>query len=501
MFNVIKKQYLKHTTCLLIVIGLLLGGCSITRSLVSTRAVAVETISLAPSSEPQKIITTNSLDENHTSNPDVIIEIDDAKPGQLMDGIGGAFNEQGWDALLSLSPSERQLVLENLFNVKNGANLCFNRIPIGASDFALSAYSLDDTKDDWPLKNFSIKRDESCMIPYIKAAQQINPRMKFHASPWSPPGWMKTNGSQTGGGELLGDNRTLQTHAHYLVKFLKAYEGHHIFIDRLCPQNEPLVSGSYPGCKIPAPLYCRAVTEFIIPAVKKAGLKTRVWAGTFNYWKADTRKHFEAIFASEQMNRAIGGISFQYSNIDWVKQYHEKYPAVSMQHSESECYNGANAKVEVLRDFQDYIAYTRAGCGLFTFWNMVLPEPHTSTWGWSQNSLVTIDKKKKSVQYEPSYALARFLGHHVIAGSHYLPARITKGDSLIGDLNFAPKDCVKFMHTELAKGEQVAAFIKPNGNIVVFLLNQGGVVTAKLKTGHKSVEVTLPAESLVAAVF
>ena len=81
-------------------------------------------------------------------------------------------------------------MLQNLFDTKTGAALRFNRIPIGSSDFARNAYSLDGVTNDWKLKHFSIERDEGCLIPYIKSAQAVNPEMKFHASPWSPPGWM-----------------------------------------------------------------------------------------------------------------------------------------------------------------------------------------------------------------------------------------------------------------------------------------------------------------------
>ena len=47
-------------------------------------------------------------------------------------------------------------MLQNLFDTKTGAALRFNRIPIGSSDFARNAYSLDGVTNDWKLKHFSI---------------------------------------------------------------------------------------------------------------------------------------------------------------------------------------------------------------------------------------------------------------------------------------------------------------------------------------------------------
>jgi glucosylceramidase len=325
--------------------------------------------------------------------------------------------------------------------------------------------------------------------------------MKFHASPWSPPGWMKTNGRQTNGGELLSDDRTLQTHANYLVKFLQAYQSHQIFINRLCPQNEPLVAGNYPGCKIPAPLFAKSIKEFILPALKKSELKTEVLAGTFNYWRQDTRGHFEDILNDKELAKSVDGFSFQYSNIGWMKEFLAKYPKVKIQHSESECYNGANSKEEAYRDFQDFVAYTRVGSRLFTFWNMVLPEPHASTWGWKQNSLVVIDKSKQTVWYQPSFALAKLLGRHVVPRSHYLSSNITKGEESIGALHYEPRDCVKFMQTGLDRGEQVISFRKPDGSTAVLVLNQGDEVNVEIKMNKRKAVVTLPAQTLAAVTL
>lgn len=456
---------------------------------------SVEFVELTPSEEVPVIKTWNK----QPGQAKVIIRAETA-PRQQMDGIGGSFNEQGWDALAALPEAKRKEVLENLFGEK-GARLGFNRIPIGASDFALSAYSLDDAKDDWELKYFSITRDEKNLIPYIKAAQAINPSMKFHASPWSPPGWMKTNGSMTNGGELKSDERTLQAHAKYLVKFLEAYQKHNIIIDRLCPQNEPLVAGNYPGCKIEASLYAKAVTEFIIPEVKKSRLATEVWAGTFNYWREDTRPHFDGILAAKKMISETAGFSFQYSNTAWMKEFIAQNPDVKLQHSESECYNGANSREEACRDFQDFAAYTKLGCRLFTYWNMILPEPHKSTWGWSQNSLIVIDKEKQSAVYQPSYGVAKLLGRHIVPGAHCLSAAISSGDAHLGSLQFLPKDAVNFMQTDLTRGEQVIAFQKPDQSLVVYLLNQGESVDAEITFGKKRAIVSLPPNKFLAVIL
>lgn len=179
----------------------------------------------------------------------------------------------GWDALLSLPEAVRNKVLDNLLDVRQGAGLCFNRLPVAASDFSTNVYSYDDTKDDYELKNFSIARDREKLIPCVKAAQSRNHGMKFHASPWSPPAWMKEDGAP---GKLKNDERTLIAHANYLVNYLKAYEAEGI-ISRLFPQNELLNIGGPVGCNLtPEPFFSDLMQRHVIPAVRKSGLKTEI---------------------------------------------------------------------------------------------------------------------------------------------------------------------------------------------------------------------------------
>ena len=66
-------------------------------------------------------------------------------------------------------------------------------MPIGANDYSVDWYSLNETKGDFEMRNFNINRDKQRLIPYIKAAQKYRPDLKVWASPWSPPSWLKVN--------------------------------------------------------------------------------------------------------------------------------------------------------------------------------------------------------------------------------------------------------------------------------------------------------------------
>src|SRR5262249_11139557 len=116
----------------------------------------------------------------------------------------GAFNELGWSVLTTKDMQDQAIKL--LFSSTDGAAFVWGRIPMGASDYATSRYTNDDTGTDvtpntaqsnrpaadTPLANFSLARDGQRLIPYIRAAQAVNPKLRFWASPWTPPLWMKT---------------------------------------------------------------------------------------------------------------------------------------------------------------------------------------------------------------------------------------------------------------------------------------------------------------------
>ena len=64
---------------------------------------------------------------------------------QQITGFGGTFNEMGWDALSVLDAAEVTRALTLLFDAKDGANFVYGRVPLGASDYSMSWYTLAET--------------------------------------------------------------------------------------------------------------------------------------------------------------------------------------------------------------------------------------------------------------------------------------------------------------------------------------------------------------------
>jgi len=167
--------------------------------------------------EPDVPISSQSSHVPVPAAPSERVFVDSKRQSQVIDGWGGCFNERGWKAMEVLSPDAREALLRSLFDPNAGLKLNLCRTPIGASDYGISLYSLDETPFDYSMQHFSIDRDQQRLIPYIKAALAIRPDLKLWAVPWSPPSWMKDNGSLVSG-KIKDDDKTLTALALYFAR-------------------------------------------------------------------------------------------------------------------------------------------------------------------------------------------------------------------------------------------------------------------------------------------
>src|SRR5678816_1724346 len=103
------------------------------------------------------------------------------------------------------SSMQNDLLKELFGSDSNSISISYLRVSIGASDLSASVYTYDDMpvgQTDVNLQNFSLRKDQSKVIPVLKAILAINPAIKILASPWTPPTWMKTNNNSVGGSLL-----------------------------------------------------------------------------------------------------------------------------------------------------------------------------------------------------------------------------------------------------------------------------------------------------------
>ena len=133
------------------------------------------------------------------------IFVDENTSFQTFDGLGASLTDSSaWLLKYKVSAATQSAVMNQLFSPTQGIGLSWLRQPMGASDLSASGnYSYDDMpagqSDDANLSHFSIAHDEAYIIPLLKQALALNPSAKVMITPWSPPAWMKSNGSMNAG--------------------------------------------------------------------------------------------------------------------------------------------------------------------------------------------------------------------------------------------------------------------------------------------------------------
>jgi glucosylceramidase len=213
------------------------------------------------------------------------IRVDESVQYQTIEGFGASLTDSSaWLLDRKLTKEQRKELLETLFDAKKGIGLSVLRQPMGASDFALTDYSYDDAavgEKDAKLAKFSIEHDRAYIIPLLKEALALNPNLKIIASPWSPPGWMKTSRSMIRGALLP---EAYPAFANYFVKFIKAYADAGVPIYAITMQNEPLhIPGDYPGMGMTAIEQAEFLRDHLGPALREAGLTTKVFIFDHNW--------------------------------------------------------------------------------------------------------------------------------------------------------------------------------------------------------------------------
>ncbi len=214
--------------------------------------------------------------------PGADLRIDDTHRYQTILGLGASLDHATCYNISRLPPGEQERAVEWIVSPYTGIGMNLMRICIGTSDFTASPwYTCADIPGDLPLEHFSIEKDREYVLPILKMALEINPDLLFFASPWSPPGWMTSNG-QIGGGRF--DSACYATYARYLAKFIKAYEAEGIPIYAITLQNEPDYN---PPTSVTCRWTFKQQAEFIAnhvgPEFERQGIQTRLWCWDHNF--------------------------------------------------------------------------------------------------------------------------------------------------------------------------------------------------------------------------
>jgi len=424
---------------------------------------------------------------------------------QTITGFGGAFNEKGWQYLQMLPATMQTAGLQALFDATDGANFQYGRIPIGSSDYAVARYTDDEVSSgtDYTMAQFSITEDQKYLIPFIKAAVAINPKIHLWGSPWTPPTWMKNGpyyaGATAGydGGSMKTDTQTLQAFALYLAKWVLAYSQESLNIEVIMPQNEPSYAQGYPSCTWTGALYNQFIRDYLGPTFTSQSVSAQIFNGTMSQNTGDGSV-VAAVTADSNTMKLIKGFGMQWtmqSGGSWnfsassamtgsgLPIWETEHQAGNYPWNSTNGNEGAFNKTQAPNNYGYGVDswglitdWLKVGANSYSAWNMILDTAGLgldNTRAWPQDALLVVDTNAKTLTATAAYYVFRHFSQYIQPGAK----RIGTTSSSLDTMAFKNPDgsVVTVMHN--SGGSAAQTVLSANGSTVGFSVPANGFAT------------------------
>ncbi|MCQ2147717.1 MAG: hypothetical protein MJZ16_09400, partial [Bacteroidales bacterium] len=262
----------------------------------------------------------------------------------------------------------------------------------------------------------------------------------------------------------------LDAYALYFKKYVQAYREKGINIFMVMPQNEFNSAQNFPSCTWTVAGLLKFMQK-LVPAMKEEGVE--VYYGTV---ERANRGMVDTIFMDPGIGDDVKGVSFQWAGKGILKDINESYPQKAMVMSEQQCFNGANSWKDFIAAWDLLKENLDNGVEIYDYWNMSLFDGEVSTWGWQQNSLISVDYETGSFKYNYEYYEMKHASHFMKPGAVYLGTSGSHGE--------------------------VVAFQNPDKSIVLLIAEKEGKdEKVTITAGKKTVSVNIPANSLSTVVI
>lgn len=372
-------------------------------------------------------------------------------------GFGVAITGASCYNLSKMPDAERTAFLRDIYS-ENGLNLSVARLSIGSSDYSAELYSYDDVENDVELKHFSIERDKEYIIPIIKEILVIKPDLYIFASPWSPPGWMKTGGSMCGG---YMREQYIACYADYIVKFLKAYEAEGIHISALTAQNETETNqnGKMPACIWHPDIEAKYI-EVLRKKLTENQFDTEIWMYDHNF--SGTERVLWTLDTYKELKDACNGVAFHYydGSIEQTTVLHDKYPELTLHFTEGGPRLYDNYATDWCKWTIMMSKVLRNGYSSFTGWNLMLDETGGPNIGpFFCGGLVTRDRTDGILKYSGQYKALK----------HFSP--LFKKGALVFPVNFSNNNPSMFGYPNIGQPVEGCMWENTDGTKVLVLTN------------------------------
>jgi glucosylceramidase len=419
---------------------------------------------------------------------EISVFVEPTKTFQTLLGIGGAITDASAEVFAKLSKEKQQEFLNAYYDKEKGIGYSLLRTTIHSSDFSSGSYTYIK-EGDASLSTFTIDHDRQYRLPLLKEAiKTAGGKIVLYVSPWSPPAFMKSNGSMLKGGTLMP--QYYQAWANYYAKFIKAYEKEGIPIWGLTIQNEPMATQTWESCVYSAEAERDFLKNYLGPTIKREGLgdkKIVVW----DHNRDLMNQRANTIFSDPEASKYAWGMGFHWYEtwaggmpmFDNVRKVHEAYPTKNLLFTEG-CVerfdakkyqfwaNGERYGTSMINDFNN-------GTVGWTDWNILLDQNggpnHVGNFCFAP---IHMDTNSGELIYTPSYY---YIGHF---------SKFIRPDA-------------KRVSTAVSRSSLIStSFLNKDGKMVTVVMNQSNKsVTYNLMIASEKTVVTIPAHGIQTLVY
>ncbi|MDZ7898633.1 MAG: glycoside hydrolase family 30 beta sandwich domain-containing protein [Arcicella sp.] len=407
-----------------------------------------------------------------SSNSSPTIEVDTTQTFQTIDGFGYTLTGGSASLINKMSFTAKANLLQELFgNNINSIGISYLRISIGASDLNESVFSYNDLlggETDLNLDKFDFSLDKNDLIPLLKEIVKINPNIKILGSPWSPPVWMKDNGSSKGG-SLKPEY--YEVYANYFVKYIQKMKKEGLTIDAITIQNEPENPNNNPSLSMSATQQTNFIKNNLGPAFQKESIKTKIIVWDHN---CDNPNYPISILNDPAAKAFIDGSAFHLyaGNIAALSTVRNAHKDKNLYFTEQ----WTSSKGDFGGDFMWHLKNVIIGS--MKNWSKTALE-----WNLANDSNFRPHTPGGCTECKGALTIGSTVERNV---AYYVVAQISK---------FVPQNSVRIATTEVANLQNVA-FKTPSGKKVMIVLNEANQPTTfNIKSNNKFVNITLPAQS------
>jgi glucosylceramidase len=348
------------------------------------------------------------------------LTLDPSKTYQKHLGIGGAITEAtAFTSLANIDPALSQKIID-LYYGADGLRYNWTRIAMNSSDFSLGNYDYVAYKDT-SLSSFNIEREKWYTLPFLKRALAVVPDLNILISPWSPPGWMKSNGAMNHGGKLLPEYYDVW--AQYYVKFIQALQQEGISPWGITIQNEPAAKQVWDSCEYTAEEEYYFLKHHLGPAIQNA-FANRVNILVWDHNRDVMPERVKPIYDDPDMKRMVWGAGFHWygqETFHHLSAIHHQYPDYHLLFTEG-CIEGGPKPLawhtadryarNMIEDFNHF----NEG---FIDWNMVLNEQGGPNHvGNFCDAPILYDRRNQQLIINYTYAVIGHFSRHIPPGSY-----------------------------------------------------------------------------------